>query len=54
MAEAGKGSTQRPTDQKSYSNNWDKIFGKSRNKAEQDDPVKLSKELDQDKNKSMK
>ena len=29
MAEAGKGSKQRPTDQESYSSNWDKIFGKS-------------------------
>ena len=28
MAEAGKGSKQRPTDQESYSSNWDKIFGK--------------------------
>lgn len=32
----GKGSKQRPTDQQKYSDNWDKIFGKTTGKIHQD------------------
>ncbi len=32
----GKGSSQRPTDSKKFSDNWDRIFGKKT-----DDPVKF-------------
>lgn len=32
----GKGSKQRPTDQQKYSDNWDRIFGKTTGKIHQD------------------
>jgi hypothetical protein len=31
-SEAGKGSKQRPTDQKKYNENWEKIFGQKKEK----------------------
>lgn len=30
MSDGGKGSAQRPTDQKAYANNFDRIFGKKK------------------------
>lgn len=37
---AGKGSKQRPTDRKKYSDNWDRIFGnKNDHEYESDNPL---------------
>lgn len=32
----GKGSTRRPTDEKKYQDNWDKIFGKKKGKKDEE------------------
>jgi hypothetical protein len=49
MKEAGKGSVQRKTNQSSYSDNWDKIFGEEKKKRDcsraLDELVRLSEEL---------